>query len=85
MASSNNSPNKLNLKGKTEKKKLVVQVSALTTCTVHLRNNHPKICMYIYIYIYIYMRLRLSVHAFPAHLIKVYEPAYCLLIVLICC
>ena len=79
MASSNNSPNKLNLKGKTEKKKLVVQVSALTTCTVHLRNNHPKICMYIY------MRLRLSVHAFPAHLIKVYEPAYCLLIVLICC
>ena len=79
MASSNNSPNKLNLKGKTEQNIVVVQVSAVKTCTVQLRNNRLKICMYIY------TRLRLSVHAFPARLIKVYEPAYCLLIVLICC
>lgn len=70
MASSNNSPNKLNLKGKTEQKILVVQVSALTTCTVQLRNNRPKICMYIY------TRLHLSVHAFPARLASLLS-TYC--------
>lgn len=84
MASSNNSPNKLNLKGKTEQKKIVVQVSALTTCTMQLRNNHPKICVQKSA-ICGYTHLRLSVCAFPAHLISVYEVAYCILIVLICC
>ena len=50
-------------------------------CTVQCRDKHPKICMQNACAQFAYTRVRLSVHAFPTHLISMYELAYCLLCV----
>ena len=56
---------------------------SLGAYTVQCRDKRPKICVRHACAQFAYTCLGLSVHAFPMHLISIYELAYCLFRVLI--